>query len=142
MISIRKSALFLALLAAHASAASAEVKEISFGESVELKDYIAAGKTTVFDFYSEYCGPCRALSSVLERLAGNRSDLLVVKVNINRPDISGIDWTSPVAERYGITGVPLLVIYNPEGKMTARGHAARLQVSAWAKQAKNESAGD
>ena len=44
----------------------AKPAHISQGKEVTLADYLVPGKTTIFDFYSEYCPPCRAIAPRLE----------------------------------------------------------------------------
>jgi thiol-disulfide isomerase/thioredoxin len=97
---------------------------ISEGQEVSLADYLVPGKTTVFDFYSKYCPPCRAISPRLERLHATHGDICVVKVDINRPGIVGIDWQSPVARQYGLRSIPHFKVFGPDGKLRAEGNPA------------------
>jgi len=115
-----------ALFATSLFAAVTETKEkpakplhIARGETVKLADYAAAGKTTVFDFYSEYCGPCVRMSPALEKLHATRADVVVVKVDINRPGLKGIDWKSPVAKQFDLHSIPHFKVYGPDGKLIA-----------------------
>jgi len=101
------------------------------GEKINLEDYLVAGKTTIVDFYSEFCPPCRALSPHLEKLVQTRSDLAVVKVDINRPGHQGIDWQSPVARQFKLEGIPHLRLYGPDKQLQSEGDAAFDQVLAW-----------
>lgn len=94
---------------------------ISKGEKVKLEDYVMTGKTTIFDFYSDYCGPCVRVAPALEKLHQTRDDVAVVKVDINRPGIKGIDWKSPVAQQYGLHSIPHFKVYGPNGKLMAEG---------------------
>src|SRR5688572_28920634 len=87
----------LPLTAADKAAKPAKPLHISKGAEVKLTDYVVKGKTTVFDFYSEFCCPCVQVAPALERLHQKRDDIVVVKVDINRPGHRGIDWRSPVA---------------------------------------------
>jgi thioredoxin 1 len=100
------------------------VKVIGHGERVNLMEYVVQGKATIVDFYSEFCGPCRKISPLLEQLAHTRDDVVVVKVDINRPGVQGIDWTSPVAQQYGLQSIPNFKIFGPDGKLQAEGDAA------------------
>ena len=50
-----------------------------------------SGKTTIFDFYSEFCGPCRKISPRLKRLDELNDDIVVVKIDINRKNVQGIE---------------------------------------------------
>ena len=104
---------------------------ISHGQEIVLKDYLVTGKTTIFDFYSEYCPPCRALSPLLEQLHQARADVAVVKVDINRPGVVGIDWDSPVVHEFGLDSIPHLKVYSPSGALQSQGDDARTLVIGW-----------
>ncbi|MCE5239759.1 thioredoxin family protein [bacterium] len=101
------------------------------GEQIKLEDYLVAGKTTIVDFYSEFCPPCRALAPHLEKLVQTRQDTAVVKVDINRPGHQGIDWGSPVAQQFSLRSIPYLRIYGPDKQLQAEGKAALTQVLEW-----------
>jgi len=46
------------------------------------KDVLAAPGTTVVEFWAEWCGPCRALSPILQQLQEEHSDRIrIVKIN-------------------------------------------------------------
>jgi len=113
----------------------AEPIRIAFGEKVALTDYLVTGKTTVFDFTSPFCPPCRAYEEPLHALHQQRADLAIVKVDINRPGLKRIDWESPVAQQYDMAGIPHFKIYGPDGKLiaddTAEPPAARIMVDRW-----------
>ncbi len=118
------------------AAASPRVKpaapeRIAHGAEVNILDYLVPGKTTVFDFTSEYCPPCRGISPHLDKLHASRSDIVVVKVDLNRPDVKGIDWASPVARQYGMKSIPHFKVYGPDGKLVAEGKEARQLVTSW-----------
>lgn len=97
---------------------------IGHGEEVNLADHLVKGKTVIFDFFSEYCPPCRRISPLLSQLDEKRADIVVVKVDINRKGITGIDWGSPVAKQYGLQGIPHFKIYSPDGKLAQEGDDA------------------
>ena len=124
MKSLRFCILSFVLLAvgASASAEAARTKpskpeHISRGAQVKISDYLVPGKTTIFDFTSQYCPPCRAVAPRLEKLHETRDDIVVVKVDINRPTFKGIDWESPVAKQYDLGSVPHFKVYDPNGKL-------------------------
>jgi thioredoxin 1 len=54
------------------------------------------------DFWAEWCGPCHAVSPVLERIAEERN-LKLVKVNI--------DENQGLAVRYGIQSIPNMILF-------------------------------
>jgi thioredoxin 1 len=57
----------------------------------------------VVDFWAPWCGPCRLVTPELEALAADRPDVKVVKVDV--------DANPTAAARYGVQGVPTLVLF-------------------------------
>ena len=56
------------------------------------------------DFWAEWCGPCHAVSPILEKIVDERNgDLRLVKVNI--------DEEQELARRYGIMSIPAMIIF-------------------------------
>ena len=50
----------------------------------ELDELVSSGKTVVCDFYASWCGPCRMLSPILEKLSEEfKERATFVKVNID-----------------------------------------------------------
>ncbi len=77
-------------------------------ESAVLK----ADKPVLVDFYADWCGPCRMLAPTIEKLAKQYEGRAVVaKVNV--------DHLSKVAQRYGVQGIPAVLIFN-KGKEVQR----------------------
>ncbi|MDB6169414.1 MAG: hypothetical protein JWM88_2278 [Verrucomicrobia bacterium] len=103
---------------------SATIARIAHGQQVDIKNYVVPGKTTIFDFTSEFCPPCRAIAPHLHKLHADRADIVVVEVDVNRPDHQGIDWQSPVAKQYGLQSIPHFKVFDPDGKLKAEGDAA------------------
>lgn len=56
------------------------------------------------DFWAEWCGPCRLLAPIFEKLSEKYSDKMVfAKVNVDEcPDL---------AEEYGVMAVPTLILF-------------------------------
>ncbi len=84
-----------------------EVNEQNFEEEV-LKSEIPV----VVDLWAEWCGPCVALTPILEEVAKDyENKVKVVKVNVdNNPGI---------AQQYGVASIPTL-LYMKEGKVVAQ----------------------
>jgi thioredoxin 1 len=57
----------------------------------------------VVDFWAAWCGPCRVMSPILEELAAERSDLRVVKVDV--------DANQQVAATYGVLSMPTFMVF-------------------------------
>lgn len=112
-------------LAALAAEKGAEPAVIARGETIDLPTQLVAGKTTVVDFTSKYCPPCRAYDEPLKKLHAANAAVAVVKVDINRPDVERIDWKSPVAQQFGLKSIPHFKVFGPDGKLVAEGQEAR-----------------
>ena len=57
---------------------------------------------TLVDFFTTWCGPCRMLSPELEKLAEKRTDINVIKVDV--------DEFGELAALYNVRVVPTLVL--------------------------------
>ena len=67
-------------------------------------EVIQSETPVIVDFWAEWCGPCRAVSPVLEQIAEERADdVRLVKVNI--------DEEPELAQRYGILSIPTIVLF-------------------------------
>lgn len=110
---------------------TAGVKVISHGEQINLEEHLTEGMITIVDFYSEFCPPCVAVAPVLENLVTERSDLALVKVDVNRPGHQGIDWQSPVSQQFKLRSIPYFRIYAADGKLMAEGERAGSLLMRW-----------
>jgi thiol-disulfide isomerase/thioredoxin len=94
------------------------------GEDVaQLEAHAVPGKVTVFDFYADWCAACRKVDGHLfGKLAAGDPRLAYRKLNI-------VTWESPVAQRYlqETPSLPLLVVFDKQGRRTAALHGADLE---------------
>jgi thioredoxin 1 len=96
-------------------------------ESTFDQEVLASEKPVIVDFWAEWCGPCHAVSPVLDRIAEERSnELTLVKVNI--------DEEPSLAQRYGIASIPTIVLFKG-------GEPAAFAIGAQPKQALERSLG-
>jgi thioredoxin 1 len=74
-------------------------------------DVLNSKKPVVVDFWAEWCGPCRMIAPALEELSNEMGEkVTVVKINI--------DENPGVPQKYGVRGVPTLMIFN-QGQVAA-----------------------
>lgn len=59
-------------------------------------------KVVLVDFYADWCGPCKMLSPIVEKVAEENSDIKVVKINV--------DNAQDLAMKYQVMSIPTLVV--------------------------------
>lgn len=75
-----------------------EINMIKYLEKENLSDLVKEGIHLV-DFYADWCGPCKMLGSVLEKL----EDVSIIKINT--------DTHQDIARDYGVMSIPTLVFF-------------------------------
>ena len=101
--------------------ASPTVSDSNFESEV-----LQATGPVLVDFYAEWCGPCKAMSPIIDELSASMaSKLKVVKVNI--------DESPNAPTKYGVRGVPTFMIFK-DGKVIDQrvGGMSKSQFSSWA----------
>ncbi len=71
-----------------------------------LKDFeeevLKSDKTVLVDFYADWCGPCKMLSPIIDKVSEENTDVKFVKVNVDaNPDL---------AEKYEVMSIPTLIV--------------------------------
>jgi thioredoxin 1 len=96
------------------------VTDDSFEERV-----LKSERPVLIDYWAEWCGPCKMIAPVLEEIAREYAGrLIVAKLNI--------DENPTVPPRYGIRGIPTLMLFkNGNVEATKVGAVSKSQLSAF-----------
>ena len=107
------------------------------GVTSRLSDHVGQGHYTLVDFWASWCGPCRRQLPVLKSIYNTYRDqgLEVLGVAVwDEPDATraaiaeeGLPWQnilnaqSVPTDIYGITGIPCIILFGPDGTILSRG---------------------
>lgn len=77
-----------------------------------FEEVIGTDKPVLVDFFATWCGPCRMLSPVIEEIAEERAQTLVVGT-------VDVDEQSALASRFGVSSIPTVILFK-DGKEAGR----------------------
>ena len=66
------------------------------------EEVINSEKTVLLDFYADWCGPCKMMAPIVEKIAEENSNIKVGKINIDNEESLAIE--------YGVTSIPTFVV--------------------------------
>lgn len=67
------------------------------------QEVLQSEKPVLVDFWASWCGPCRMLSPVVDRVADNQSEVKVGKINVDeQPDL---------AQQFRVMTIPTLILF-------------------------------
>ena len=97
-----------------------EVTDQNFEDEV-----LQADRPVLVDYWAEWCGPCKAVAPILEEIAAEYGERVrVAKLNI--------DENPDVPARYGIRGIPTLMLFkNGNVEATKVGALSKSQLTAF-----------
>lgn len=71
---------------------------------MKFSEIIASEKPTLVDFYAEWCGPCKMMSPILDKLKAKWGDeIRIIKVDVDKNEAA--------SRAYQIQSVPTLMIF-------------------------------
>ena len=89
---------------------------ISVNKNNFNQEVLNSDKPVLMDFWAPWCGPCRMVVPLVEEIAKERSDIKVVKINV--------DEEQDLAMKFGVMSIPTLVVMK-NGKIVNQVTGAR-----------------
>jgi len=105
----------------------------SEGDRIHLTDL--KGQAVLLDFWATWCEPCQVVAPILDRVSRKHQGKGLVIVGVNTSDRPGLaaifakkkglsypivyDDGDDVAQRYGVSNLPTLVVIDPQGNVIA-----------------------
>jgi thioredoxin 1 len=101
---------------------------IKLSDATFKQEVLESTVPVLVDYWAEWCGPCKMIAPLLEEIAGEfAGKLIVAKLNI--------DENKEVPPRYGIRGIPTLMLFkNGAVEATKVGALSKSQLTAFLNQ--------
>lgn len=106
------------------------------GTVKKLSDHVGKGHYTLVDFWASWCGPCiretKVLKKIYEKYNGKGLEILGVAVwdephnTLEAIKKHELPWTNIInaqtipTDIYGISGIPCIILFDPDGKIVSR----------------------
>jgi thioredoxin 1 len=75
-----------------------------------FEELVKGNKPVVVDFWAEWCGPCRMIGPIIEKLAHEYEEKVVIgKLNV--------DENEEITNQYGIRNIPTILFFK-NGELT------------------------
>ena len=66
-------------------------------------EVINSDKITIVDFYADWCGPCKMMTPIIDKIAEENETVKVGKLNV--------DDSQDIAIKYNVMSIPTIIIF-------------------------------
>ncbi len=67
------------------------------------KEVLESDVPVLVDFYATWCGPCKMLSPVIDKISEENTDIKICKIDV--------DEESELASEFGVMSIPTLIAF-------------------------------
>jgi thioredoxin 1 len=71
----------------------------------------------LYDFYADWCQPCKMMTPIIDQLEQERPDIRIIRVNVDESPETMLD--------FGISSVPTYILVDGEASTTVTGAMPR-----------------
>ncbi|MBR3162640.1 MAG: thioredoxin [Clostridia bacterium] len=75
------------------------------------KEVLNSNETVLVDFYADWCGPCKAMSPIIDEIAEENTNIKVGKINV--------DDNGELATEFDIISIPTIIVFK-NGEITKK----------------------
>jgi thioredoxin 1 len=84
---------------------------LEFTDANFATEVLKSDKAVLVDFWAPWCGPCKMVGPIIEKLSKDMTDVKIGKLNV--------DDNPNAAQEYGITSIPAMLLFK-NGKVVAQ----------------------
>lgn len=72
-------------------------------EAINALEIIKSEQTVLLDLYADWCGPCHAMTPILEEVDQEVEDVSILKVDV--------DASPELAQSFGVQSIPTMILF-------------------------------
>tara|TARA_B110000438_G_C15796216_1_gene642969 strand:+ start:997 stop:1317 length:321 start_codon:yes stop_codon:yes gene_type:complete len=92
------------------------------------KEVIKSDKTTLVDFWAEWCGPCKQVAPILDEISNEMAEQIVIAKH-------NIDEQPNIPTKYGVRGIPTMLIFKGGELISTKvGASTKSNIVSWIKE--------
>ncbi len=77
--------------------------------ALELVKEMEGSEMTIIDFWADWCGPCKMMKGILEKVASENPEIKIIEVNV--------DESRDLTEQFGVRNIPSLVFFKGDSEI-------------------------